>query len=197
LTSYQRKLPKGPHQMPTRNPEIDAFIDKAITYEDDDCLIWPFSRLDNGYPQLSSGRFKKQYGTRIVSRAICQIANGPPPIPKHEAAHSIKCTSKLCINRKHLRWATRLENFSDDRRGEDHFCSKLTEEQILEIRKRYATGKYTQQRLADEYNIHQAQMWIIITFKLWAWVEEPCDAYLLFDTTRPRMKDLFAQENKT
>jgi hypothetical protein len=65
--------------MVKRNPEIDAFIHKAINYKGDYCLLWPFSRNPNGYAHLSSGRFQKHYKTTSVSKIICIEVYGPPP----------------------------------------------------------------------------------------------------------------------
>jgi hypothetical protein len=46
-----------------------------------------------------------------ASRAICELVHGPPPTPKHQAAHS--CGNAWCCNGAHLRWATPAENLAD------------------------------------------------------------------------------------
>lgn len=171
-----------------RNYEIGVFIEKAITYEYDDCLIWPFALNSWGYAQIG----RKEYEDRLVSRIVCKKVNGPPPTDAHQVAHSKRCVSKACINQKHLRWATPKENIADDHRGEDCSYAKLTEEQALEIRRLYATGNYTQKELAEIYGISQRQVCDIINYKRWAWLEDPSDAELIFATTKPRMKDSFA-----
>jgi hypothetical protein len=166
------------------NPSVEAFIDKAISYDQDDCPIWPFSIGGKGYARAN------RYGR--IGRYICTKVYGPPLTSKHQAAHSPKCISKACINHNHLRWATQAENFADDRIGEDHSLSKRTEEEVIEIRRLYRQTSITQAELGERFNIHQVQVSQIITRKVWAWLEEPCDAELIFATTRPRMKDLFA-----
>ena len=45
--------------------------------------------------------------------------------------------------------------------------SKLTEQQVLEIRADWATGKYTQKQLAEKYDSSQPQISLIINRKIW------------------------------
>jgi hypothetical protein len=172
--------------MRNRNAKIDIFIDTAITYTGDDCLIWPFATRGNNYPHIrdrSNGKYIS------VTRLICAKVHGPPPTPMYDAAHSKKCISKRCVNRNHLRWATRSDNLADDSRGEDRSDAKLTEEQVLETRQ--LAGTTTQKVLATQYGVTQSAIWCIIHRRSWAWLREPSDAELIWETTRPRMKDLF------
>jgi hypothetical protein len=161
------------------------FLDNAINKETNECILWPFQTTKNGYALMDyEGR------TRIVSRVVCEQSNGPPPTPKHQAAHSNLCVSRRCINKHHLRWATQSENFADDRRGDDNPLAKLTEEQVLEVRR--MAGTTTQSKIAGKFGVSVRQIRHIISGARWQWLDESCDAELLFDTTRPRMKDLFA-----
>lgn len=52
-------------------------------------------------------------------------------------------------------------------RGEKHHNAKLTEEQVLEIRAKYATGKYTYEVLAQKYGILRPSIEKIINRKKW------------------------------
>jgi hypothetical protein len=98
---------------PPRQDIID-FLEKAIEYKEDDCLIWPFGTNPSGHAVLN--RLEKINGSRYVSRYICEKVYGPAPTKFHEAAHSNgneACLSAACINPKHLRWATHQENIFD------------------------------------------------------------------------------------
>jgi hypothetical protein len=173
----------------TEHSYKDAFFQKALIYESDDCLLWPFTTTSDGYAKYSG--FRQKYGTTIVSKAICIVAHGPPPTPKHQAAHIKRCLSKSCINKWHLRWATHKQNMADDQRGEDHHSSLFTDDQVLEIRRLSKDGE----RIVDitnKYNASRGAIRHIIKGKNWSWLEEPCDAQLLFDSTAPKYKDLFA-----
>jgi hypothetical protein len=53
---------------------------------------------------------------RIVSHMVCEEVYGPPPTPKHVAAHNTPngCVGNVaCVNGDHLRWASRRENALD------------------------------------------------------------------------------------
>jgi hypothetical protein len=165
--------------------KINEFIDNAINCDGDQCLVWQFALDHKGYARLS--RLRKQYGTPLVSRAVCIEAHGPPPTPEHQAAHSIKCISRACINSKHLRWATNGENQIDSIINGTHNLQKLSQHDIIEIR----TSKLTREQIEKRFEITAKQVRNIKNYQQWQWVEE-CDAELLFATTRPRMKDLFA-----
>lgn len=83
--------------------------------------------------------------TRLVHRLACIAFHGPPPSPKHEAAHIDGVPHNNCV--KNLRWVTPLENAADriihgtsaQPRGEDSKKSILTDEAVFIIRstKRY------------------------------------------------------------
>lgn len=54
--------------------------------------------------------------------------------------------------------------------GETHGMSKLTSEQVIEIRSRYSSGGITQTKIAKEYNVTQTAIWNIIQRKTWTHV---------------------------
>jgi len=81
------------------------FEEVILNYDGDECLPWPFSTADCGYGRIRIGGRKQ-----VVSRAVCERVNGPPPTPAHEAAHSCGKGHEGCCTKRHLRWATRTEN---------------------------------------------------------------------------------------
>lgn len=70
-----------------------------------------------------------------------------------------KCDNPPCCNPLHLFTETHKANcrdaFDKSRQpiGEDHGNSKLTNKQVLRIRKLYKTGLYTQQELSDLFGV--------------------------------------------
>src|ERR1044071_4389231 len=128
----------------------------------------------HGYGQIFSG-FK--YGKRRALYAHIGswlLFHGPVP-PGLLVLHN--CPGKhvaRCVNPEHLKVGTAKENTADmyaqgtaylhkghnhTFRGEQNFFSKLTLEQVEEIRRRY-TGKMGQQNdLAAEYGVNQATIW--------------------------------------
>jgi len=88
-----------------------------------------------------------------------------------DAAHS--CGERMCINPRHLRWATRKENEADkvahgrDIRGERSGTARLTRQQVDDIRRRYDRGGITQRHLATFYGVHIMTINDIIQRRTW------------------------------
>lgn len=133
-----------------------AYVQRVVlNYTGDDCLIWPFGR-NSSRPEMSfNGRVS------IVSRVVCELAYGPPSTPNLEAAHGCGNGHLGCVNPKHLRWATRLENMQDralhGRSSGGRGQAKVTEAEIVAIRndprghklvaKAYGLGRSTVQQI--------------------------------------------------
>lgn len=137
-------------------------------YEGDECLSWPFSRNTNGYGYASmDGKLAP------ASRIMCIVAHGPPPSEGMHAAHSCGKGHEGCVNPKHLRWATPLENAGDRElhgtlsRAEAHPSSKLTKDQILEIR----DSPKSKAELANHYGVSRVTIWRIKQPGHWVWKE--------------------------
>lgn len=121
-------------------------------YDGDYCLIWPFYRNPNGYGQL--GYLGESYWAH---RFMCELVNGPPPTPDHEAAHSCGNGSGGCAHPKHLSWKTKTENLLDCREHGTHarnihgLGGRLTLEQVEQIRD--LKGKKTQAEIAIMFGV--------------------------------------------
>lgn len=147
-----------------------AFMESAFSYEGNDCLIWPYCKVHNGYGCINiSGR---KY---IVSRLVCAEVNGPPPTPGHEAAHSCGNGHLGCVNPRHLRWASRAENMQEmvdqgrSCRGERHARSKLSKADVISIKA--MLGKVSQSEIAEKFGVNQSTIGRISTGEIWSWLE--------------------------
>ena len=97
---------------------LEQHADKWIPEPNTGCLIWigALSGAPGLRPMIKvGGRKGKNY---YVSRLVCEEVNGPPPTPKHEAAHATSkgCVGAVCVSGGHLRWATGKENSGDEPR---------------------------------------------------------------------------------
>ena len=54
-----------------------------------------------------------------------------------------------------------------DHAGESNGHSKLTEKKVLKIRELYATGKHSQQNIADEYEVARSVIGYIVRREIW------------------------------
>lgn len=95
---------------PAKRGEPRKFLNEVVLpYEGDECLAWPFSHNSAGYPNISD---PDDWSTSvIVSRLLCEHQEGPAPDDKPQAAH--RCGHEWCVNPKHVRWASPVENAAD------------------------------------------------------------------------------------
>lgn len=137
------------------------FQETVLPYSGDECLFWPYY---TGRPRLF--RDGKHH---LVARLVCIEEYGPPPTPEHEAAHS--CGKKLCVAKRHLRWATREENCADKQihgtmsRGEQHGMAILTEPQVREMLT--LKNVETQTAIAKRFGVSLGTVNKIFTGKHW------------------------------
>ena len=86
------------------------------------------------------------------------------------------CDNPKCVNPAHLSLGTQQDNMTDKMDkgrhhrlpGENHPNAKLTEQQVIEIRTRYANGGITHRQIAKEYGISNTNTHGIISRKRWA-----------------------------
>lgn len=82
-----------------------AFLRQHVSFDGVECLIWPFARARNGYPELQfEGRSARAH------RLMCRFAHGEPPEKHYEASHTCENGHLGCVNPKHLVWETHAEN---------------------------------------------------------------------------------------
>jgi len=152
---YQRRrmgkdLDCPPHRV--ASGATRRWIEEHIKWAGDDCLIWPFARLPNGY-----GRANIRGVGALAHRHMCALVNGAPAHQKMQAAHTCGMGHLGCVNPKHLRWATARENHADKyshgtaNNGANNGTAKLSWQQADEIRK--AEGVVMATELAKHYGI--------------------------------------------
>ena len=140
---------------------LERFM-KYVKYEGE-CWIWTGSKK-NGY-----GRFGFQNKTWKASRLIYMHYFGTIEEGLVICHAPLICHNPSCVNPDHLSAETQKTNCSHklldgtDARGEKHGSSKLTAEQVLEIR---ASDK-TRHELAEDFNISVPAIYKIITRKIW------------------------------
>lgn len=93
----------------TASPWLKAHVN----HQADECLIWPFTRAQGGPGSVTGTVVGLSRGNISASRAMCILAHGSPPSSDHVAAHNCGNGHLACVNPRHLRWATKLENAAD------------------------------------------------------------------------------------
>ena len=146
-----------------------AFWNKIKVLGNNDCWEWRAFKDKDGYGQYSSW---KDGDEQRVHRIMWILKFGS--IPKG-ALVCHKCDNPSCCNPNHLFLGTHRDNMKDMVKkgrvgcvkGENHGCSKLTIQQVLEIRSKYVTGKYLQRQLAVEYGVDRTTISSVVNRKIW------------------------------
>ncbi len=161
---YQRFKKSGSTKRPlTRGI---AFIQSIAPT--DACIIWPFATCSKG----RYGAIFFQGRQQVAHRVSLTVHVGPPPSPNMHAAHDPQnCRNSLCINPRHLRWATPTENNADKQIAGTLFCgernnlSKLTLSQVLAIKADTRAAKI----VASEFYVSDATIYRLRRGKSWRW----------------------------
>jgi hypothetical protein len=143
-----------------KHGEVRRFYTEVVlNYDGDDCLIWPYHRMPNGYGQIGDkGKIC------VVSRMVCEDTYGPPPTSKHEAAHSCGKGHEGCVNRRHLRWVTHRENTAD-RIKNGTWGKKLTEETAREMLT--LKGLLSRKAISVRFGVDPSSVWNVFTGRTW------------------------------
>lgn len=123
---------------------------------------------DKGYLGIGLYRDGKRY-YRFVHRLILETFVGPCP-PEMECCHNDGNPQNN--NLTNLRWDTRANNLSDRWKhntmtiGSKSGKAKLTENDVIEIRRRYDAGE-TQMSIAKDFNIVASNISHIVNRNAW------------------------------
>ncbi len=145
-------------------PRFLEYVNKTDT-----CWIWTGSL---GGDNRNYGSFNVNGRTKRAHRVSYELYK--EKIPKGLLVlHS--CDNPSCVNPEHLFLGTQKDNMQDmsnkgrSLRGDKSIMSKLTNEQVLEIRSKYIPKKYSTRTLAKEYGVSPYVIYCIvknITYKV-------------------------------
>lgn len=132
------------------------------------CWLWNGLTNIHGYGVFGLNR--KSYNAQRIMYLLSY------PAWKQDTYICHKCDNPQCCNPKHLFAGTAKDNVIDrdnkgrgkvpDQKGSNHSRTKLTEANIIDMRKQYAQG-VKQGTLAKQYNIGQYQVSRIVNHKRW------------------------------
>ena len=130
------------------------------------CKEWQGSRTKFGYGQIG---YK---GKRVSTHRLIWYLN-IGKWPEDKILHS--CDNPPCINLKHLRDGSQQDNMRDmvkkgranKAKGERAGRTKITEEQVIAIRKLWKTGRYLQKEIAEMYGVTGMNISHIVREKTW------------------------------
>ena len=136
----------------------------------DGCMEWTAGRHEFGYGQLT-------VGGKTTSTHRLSYEHFVGPIPEGmQVRHA--CDNPCCVRPDHFSIGTIADNMRDktergrQARGEKQYAAKLTEEQVQEIRNRYACGA-THQKIADEFGVARTNVGMILRGDTWSYLPVP------------------------
>ena len=175
---------------------IERFWSYVIKSGDDDCWIWTGGINIRGYGRFwFNGRLEQAHrfayiltkGEIPLDLYVCHSCDNPKCCnPNHLWIGTAKDNSQDMVHKgRHLNCAmvhpekmARGENHGSRThpesmlRGSNNKNSKLTEQQVVEIRNKYAKGGISYSSLAIEYNVDMTNIACIVKRKTWKHVHE-------------------------
>lgn len=141
----------------------------ARTENDDECWEWTGCKDRAGYGSVRWENVQMTAHRAVYTILYGNIAKGL--VVRHS------CDNRPCCNPKHLSLGTTADNVRDkiergrQKHGEQLRNSKLTESNLKEAVRLYATGDYSQRKLADMFGVRQSTIWEALNKKKWKRVE--------------------------
>ena len=147
--------------------DITRFWSKYSAPDLNGCETWA-GKPDKGYGVFWAGgqKFQAHRAAVILRLGAADYAYQPDSLHDVGPSRSGLCVGPMCG--VHVRLGGHAEN------GQAPDNAKLDWAKVADIRARYAAGGVTQQELADDYGVDQAEISIIVNYKSWrADVREP------------------------
>lgn len=149
---------------------VAALMREMASSTTPDCIRWPRSEHDWYHSvHLSGETYSKAH------RVICQIRHGEP-LEGQVAMHA--CNNKWCINGRHLSWGFPEDNTAQALQdglmhcGERQHLAKLTDDMVVEIRRRWDSGRETLDEIAADYPATRGAIWLAARRKTWRHVSD-------------------------
>lgn len=181
--------PNNPHLTPTQIERFWAHVDRSAGPAA--CWPWRGARTQSGHCQTRIGApaGKKVYAHRWAY----VLSHGAIPEGLEVCHNCPSGDNPACCNPAHLWAGTQAENIRDMHakgraakstgdthwtrthpeavlRGEEHGRAKLIEQDVREIRRRYAAGGVSQPQLAREYGVNHTMIGFVVRRKNWTHV---------------------------
>lgn len=156
----------------------ESFWSRVSVGNLDECWPWQGSTNSTGYGN-AAWHGKLYCAHRVAAWLLGLVEHPAAPIDKD--AHGFvlhSCDNRLCCNPTHFFMGNFTSNMLDmyeKKRhvvyyGSSHANAKLTDEDVLAIRARYALGGVRQVDIANDYGVNQVTISLVVRRETYTWI---------------------------
>ena len=159
-------------------PEAQRFWAKVRKADGDACWEWTASCGTAGYGKFRRGaEVDPRHPYRGAHRVAWELTYGAVPSGLQVLHH---CDNRKCVRPSHLFLGSHADNMADRntkgrqarQRGTEHGCVKLSEEEVLDIRRRCRSGE-TQAAISRAIGVSNQLVSLIARGRRWGHLLEP------------------------
>ena len=129
----------------------------------DDCWEWPYATISKGYAQIA---LKGRPGSLVHRYVMARLGHD---IDGKIVRHLCGNGHLACWNPNHLAVGSVHDNAMDMCRH-GRATTKLTPEQVQEIRRSHEPFRVTQRMLAERFGVHRDTIDAILNGRTWYWL---------------------------
>lgn len=152
------------------------------------CWLWNRFINRDGYGHLGQNSITRRYHRTVLAHRLAYLIFVGPIPDGLILRHKHGCTGPHCCNPDHVEPGTHQQNSDDkkrdqtdakslgygfqigDNRGDSNNTSKLTEEQVLEIRQLRSEMKLKYRELAEMFHVSIATIGYVVKNQVWSHV---------------------------